>query len=431
MRSTTLPHASRITVAALTLALLACGGSSDTGPTPTASLAVTVSAPGGVSTPVFVSGPNGYSQTLSGTQTLTGLAPGNYVVSAAGGGSTDPIVGELLRGDYHRQPRGGDRRCDGECDRDVCVDGNDWTSLGRKSARERDRRLYIVAALGIGHARARDHDRFVESSGRTHVEHRGRRQRRDVGGRRLRHALLLQAAQIAATTTAAPTRCDRGRGRLRHLDHGHRVRRAGKSLGDRSERPRHRILRRAARRGRNGDAEHHAHDGVRLDHAPVGRRLRFAREPVGRQLRQQLRGVVHAVADRGEWLTAAVSWPHWNARDCPVRSVSRSITAATCGSARSSTRIAEFPASSLSAVGSPTPVVMITGRISVRRSRSPSTAAARSWVASYQGNQLQRFLSSQLASTGAPTPSTTISGTAVSLPAKLAFAPHASGLPLH
>lgn len=53
------------------------------------------------------------------------------------------------------------------------------------------------------------------------------------------------------------------------------------------------------------------------------------------------------------------------------------------------------------------------------------------WVASYQGNQLLRFLSNQLQSTGAPAPSVTITGSSLGLPAGIAFAPHAGSLPLH
>ncbi|NOT10170.1 MAG: hypothetical protein HOP28_18405 [Gemmatimonadales bacterium] len=61
----------------------------------TGALAVTVGGlPGGANAGVTVSGPGGYSQNLGASQTLTGLAPGNYAVSAlpvlSGGTSYSP-----------------------------------------------------------------------------------------------------------------------------------------------------------------------------------------------------------------------------------------------------------------------------------------------------------------------------------------------------
>lgn len=50
----------------------------------TASLTVSVSGvPTGANAAISVTGPNGYSQALSGSQVLSGLAPGNYTVSSA------------------------------------------------------------------------------------------------------------------------------------------------------------------------------------------------------------------------------------------------------------------------------------------------------------------------------------------------------------
>jgi hypothetical protein len=67
--------------AVLGLLLAGCGGES-TGPS-TGSLAVTVSGlPGGASADVTVLGPGGFSRALTGSQTLSGLTPGAYTVSA-------------------------------------------------------------------------------------------------------------------------------------------------------------------------------------------------------------------------------------------------------------------------------------------------------------------------------------------------------------
>jgi hypothetical protein len=72
------------------MALAACGDS--TSPS-TGSLAVTVSAISGTSGTVTVSGPGGYSKTLTATTTLSGLVPGSYTVTGAPAVSTDAVVG--------------------------------------------------------------------------------------------------------------------------------------------------------------------------------------------------------------------------------------------------------------------------------------------------------------------------------------------------
>ena len=86
----------RIAIGAALAACAACGGSSDnTGPPATGSLAITIAAPSGVATPVSVSGPAGFSQSIASTQTIASLAPGSYAISASPGASADPIVGDL------------------------------------------------------------------------------------------------------------------------------------------------------------------------------------------------------------------------------------------------------------------------------------------------------------------------------------------------
>ncbi len=67
----------------IAVSLLACGGGDPVGPT-TPSLAVTISGlPGGAAAQVMVTGPGGYSQPLSGTQTLTPLPAGSYTITAS------------------------------------------------------------------------------------------------------------------------------------------------------------------------------------------------------------------------------------------------------------------------------------------------------------------------------------------------------------
>jgi sugar lactone lactonase YvrE len=77
------------------LALVGCDSSDSTGPPPppgSGRLAVTITAPAGVTPSVTVSGPAGYHQTLTVTQTLTGLAPGSYTVAAGPVLVPHPIV---------------------------------------------------------------------------------------------------------------------------------------------------------------------------------------------------------------------------------------------------------------------------------------------------------------------------------------------------
>lgn len=83
----------RFLLATALLAVLgACGGGTEptTPPATTGSLTVQVQGLSGGGTPSLqVTGPGGYSATLSASQTLTGLAPGSYTVSAA------PVTGTL------------------------------------------------------------------------------------------------------------------------------------------------------------------------------------------------------------------------------------------------------------------------------------------------------------------------------------------------
>jgi sugar lactone lactonase YvrE len=77
------------------LPLVGCDSSDSTGSSGTGSLAVTISAPAGVTPSVTVSGPSGYQQTFSATKTLTGLAPGGYTVTAGPVPVPHPIVASI------------------------------------------------------------------------------------------------------------------------------------------------------------------------------------------------------------------------------------------------------------------------------------------------------------------------------------------------
>jgi streptogramin lyase len=75
------------------LLLAAACSTSATGPAGPNSLTITVQGtPSGTNPSIVVSGPDGYTHTLSGSATLSNLAPGNYTLSALAALSTDPIV---------------------------------------------------------------------------------------------------------------------------------------------------------------------------------------------------------------------------------------------------------------------------------------------------------------------------------------------------
>jgi sugar lactone lactonase YvrE len=65
---------------------------------------VNVVAPSGLTANVTVTGPNGYSKSVSATTTLTGLALGSYTVTAAAVATPDPIVGVLETGAVSGSP---------------------------------------------------------------------------------------------------------------------------------------------------------------------------------------------------------------------------------------------------------------------------------------------------------------------------------------
>jgi hypothetical protein len=69
----------------LAATLFACGGDGGPSGPVSGSLAVAVSGlPGGAPASIAVSGPGGFAQSLTGTQTLSSLAPGSYTVTSSG-----------------------------------------------------------------------------------------------------------------------------------------------------------------------------------------------------------------------------------------------------------------------------------------------------------------------------------------------------------
>jgi sugar lactone lactonase YvrE len=79
------------------LAAAACSSSGSTAPR-TGSLTVTIVAPAGVAPSVTVNGPGGYTKALSATATLSGLAVGSYTVTAAPVTTADSVVGSVDTG---------------------------------------------------------------------------------------------------------------------------------------------------------------------------------------------------------------------------------------------------------------------------------------------------------------------------------------------
>jgi sugar lactone lactonase YvrE len=92
----------RLAVIGALLGATACGSGS-TGPK-TGKLDVTIEAPSGVTPRVTVSGPGGYSRTLSASTLLVGLASGSYTLTAATVTSTNAIVGTVYTGAVSGSP---------------------------------------------------------------------------------------------------------------------------------------------------------------------------------------------------------------------------------------------------------------------------------------------------------------------------------------
>src|SRR5579862_6820877 len=98
---------SRLTLILVALTLGACsngGVGGVTGLSGSGSLTVTVTSPSGVTPSVVVTGPSNYLQSITATQTLTGLAAGRYTIAAAAADSTDSIVGVPFSGTVTGSP---------------------------------------------------------------------------------------------------------------------------------------------------------------------------------------------------------------------------------------------------------------------------------------------------------------------------------------
>ena len=83
-------------VLALCAVAAACSSSKGTAPAPTGSMTVTVTTANRATPSVVISGPNGYTKTITSTQTITGLAVGNYVIVADSAVTPDSVVGSII-----------------------------------------------------------------------------------------------------------------------------------------------------------------------------------------------------------------------------------------------------------------------------------------------------------------------------------------------
>ena len=83
-------------VLALCVVAAACSSSKGTAPTPTGIMTVTVTTANGATPSVVISGPNGYTKTITSTQTITGLALGSYVIGADSVVTPDSVVGSIV-----------------------------------------------------------------------------------------------------------------------------------------------------------------------------------------------------------------------------------------------------------------------------------------------------------------------------------------------
>jgi sugar lactone lactonase YvrE len=415
---------------AAVLLVLACGGSSDsgTGPPPTGSLEVTISAPAGVSTPVAVIGIAGYSQLLSTSQTLTGLTPGDYFVSASPGASADLIVGNLYSASITGSPAAVSANATSAATVTYAASGTPgrlWianqtgNAIAGYSAAQLSASGSPAPATMIGsanHPGANAGNLAIDASGGMWVSN---------GSDTL---FYFSASQIASTTTAAPARRIVGanasitsitglafdaQGNLWLADQADRVLEftpaqleAGGPVT-----PNVTLTTAFGSIKRPWDIAFDAHGNLWV--CNYGNNSIAAFTPAQISVSGSPQPSLGLTGTRG--LTGPLGIAFDRGGNLWVGSIIDTI--------------AKFSSSDLAAVGSPTPAVLITGSM-----RTPISLAFDDsdglWVASYQGSHLMRYLASQLQTTGAPVPSVTISGTAFGLPAGIAFAPHAGALPL-
>lgn len=420
---------SHIVLGSITLLAIACSGSSGTGPAQSGALAVSIAAPGGVTAPVFVSGPNGFLQSLSGTQTLTGLTAGSYVVSASAGASSDPIVGDLFPATITGSPASVTAGATANASvtfASTGTAGHLWVAnqlgnaIGGYTAAQLSTSGSPAPAIAIGSA---SHPGSNASS--LAFDASGGMWEGD-GSDTL---FYFSAAQIATSTTASPTRRLIGaggsvtsitgiafdaQGNLWATDQANRVVEysAAQLAAGGVVTPNITLTSAFGSIARPWDLAFDAHGNLWV--------CNYGNNSVASFTPAQIASSGSPQPSAGLTGTKGLSGPLSIAFDRNGNLWVASIIDS----------LSEFSASNLTTVGSPAPAVVITGSLHTPIGLAFDGSDAL-WVASYQGNHVLRFLSSQLASTGAPTPSVSIGGSTVGLPAKLAFAPHASSLPLH
>jgi streptogramin lyase len=88
-------HLSPLRICATLALCVAAVGCSSTSPSAKGSLTVTITPNDGTTPSVVITGPNGYSNTIAATQTITGLALGSYTIVADSAIAADSVVGTV------------------------------------------------------------------------------------------------------------------------------------------------------------------------------------------------------------------------------------------------------------------------------------------------------------------------------------------------
>ncbi len=412
------------------------GGGGGGGGNPTGSLAIAVTAPNGVTPTVTISGPAGYSKTLSTTQTLTGLATGTYTIIAGTGLAADSIVSIAYAGTVTGSPASITANATATA---TVTYAQPWSSSGV---------LWVASALGYsisGYTSAQLRTTGaptpavivgtdssvgpIQGATSLVVDQTGGIWFADAGDT----LYYYSSAQIAHSTKAVPsvkvTSSALSEASALALDNSGNLWVSDQASGT--------ILEFTA-------AELTTSGRIT---PPVVLSSAFGSISRPFSMTFDTHGNLW-VANYGDSTVAAFSPSQLQASGRPVpfaglagaRGTTNNIGIAFDAQgdlwvANLTDTLTEFTPSQLTSIGAPTPAVVIVAAAIQEPGPMAFDNSGALWMADVQRSRLFRFMPNQLATSGSPTPAVTISATgtgahaSMALPYWITFSPHAPGLP--
>jgi sugar lactone lactonase YvrE len=408
-----------------------CSSSNSTAP-PTGSLTVTIVAPSGVTPSVTVSGPGGYNKALSATTRLTGLAAGNYAVTAAPVTTTDAIVGTVNTATVSGSPAtvaAGGATANATATYTLRPgSGGLWVAnAGAKTVVQ-----YTAGQLGsatsappataIGTRADYNEGVAFDANGNLWVTQAA-----------LSNAVLeYTASQLSASGTPTPAVTLSG-GSL-DVPIGLAFDASGNLW----------VANLAASSVVEFTVSQLASSGSATPAVALSASSGSLNGPVG--LAFDASGNLW-VANNGPNTVVEFTVSQLAATGSPTPAVTLSATAGSIASPQSiafdahgnlwlanggDTTVVAFSPSQLASTGTPTPAVTLSATAGSLNGPEGLAfdASGNLWVANFVGPSVVEFTASQLVVSGSPTPNVTASGSSLVAPVGLAFDPHAAGLPL-